>query len=169
VERHFTVTGFVIDGDRTLLHWHRKTGMWLPPGGHIDPDEDPVQAVLREVLEESGITAEVVTHMTPLVFDVPEQIVPPWTILVEDIPDGPHQHIDMIYFVRPVAGVARADGSDDFVWVTEQQLRANEPLDVAACGVAIPVPEDVRLLALRGIELLGGGSGWRLEVGGWSL
>jgi len=155
VERHFTVTGFVIDGERTLLHWHRKTGMWLPPGGHIDPDEDPVQAVLREVLEEAGITAEVVSHAVPLPFDVPGQIAPPYTILVEDIPDGPHQHIDMIYFVRPVPGAPRAAPADDFIWVTAQQLRANEPLDVAACGVAIPVPDDVRLLALRGMELVG--------------
>jgi hypothetical protein len=34
MERRFTVTGFVVEGDRTLLHWHRKLQMWLPPGGH---------------------------------------------------------------------------------------------------------------------------------------
>jgi 8-oxo-dGTP pyrophosphatase MutT (NUDIX family) len=154
MERHFTVTGFVIDGDRTLLHWHRKTQMWLPPGGHIDPDEDPVQAVLREVAEECGIAAEVVSHIAAMRFGVPQQIAPPYAILVEDIPEGPHQHIDMIYFVRAVAGTVRAAGSDDFVWVTAQQLRDNEPLDVGDCGSAVCVPEDVRLLALRGMELL---------------
>jgi len=154
MERHFTVTGFVIDSDRTLLHWHQKTQMWLPPGGHVDPDEDPVQAVLREVGEECGIAAEVVPHVAPLPFGVPAQVAPPYAILVEDIPQGPHQHIDMIYFVRPVAGGVRVAGSEDFVWVTAQQLRDNEPLPIGDCGPAVAPPEDVRLLALRGMELL---------------
>ena len=66
MRRHFTVSGFVVEGDRTLLHWHQKLQLWLPPGGHIDPDEDPVQATVREVLEETGIAAEVVPHAPPL-------------------------------------------------------------------------------------------------------
>ena len=47
--RHFTVTGFVVYMDSLLLHWHRKVKMWLPPGGHIEPNEDPVEAALREM------------------------------------------------------------------------------------------------------------------------
>ncbi len=34
--RHFTVAVFVVWGGKVLLHLHRKLGMWLPPGGHID-------------------------------------------------------------------------------------------------------------------------------------
>ena len=41
--RHFTATGFVVYMDATLLHWHPKVKMWLLPGGHIEPNEDPVQ------------------------------------------------------------------------------------------------------------------------------
>jgi 8-oxo-dGTP pyrophosphatase MutT (NUDIX family) len=59
MERHFTVSGFLVEGDRTMLHWHKKLQLWLPPGGHIDPDEDPIQAVEREVREETGIEAVV--------------------------------------------------------------------------------------------------------------
>ena len=58
--RHFTATGFVVHEGATLLHWHAKVKMWLPPGGHIEANEDPVQAVLREVEEETGVKAEVV-------------------------------------------------------------------------------------------------------------
>ena len=36
MERHFTVTGFVVDGERTLLLWHPLLQMWVPPGGHIE-------------------------------------------------------------------------------------------------------------------------------------
>ena len=52
MRRHFTATGFVVDGSRTLLHWHKRLEQWMPPGGHIELNEDPVQAVLREIEED---------------------------------------------------------------------------------------------------------------------
>ncbi len=41
-----------------LLGDHRKSGLWLPPGGHVEDGEDPHQAVIREAREELGIEAE---------------------------------------------------------------------------------------------------------------
>jgi 8-oxo-dGTP pyrophosphatase MutT (NUDIX family) len=41
-----------------LLGDHRKSGLWLPPGGHVEDGESPHQALLREAQEELGITAE---------------------------------------------------------------------------------------------------------------
>jgi 8-oxo-dGTP pyrophosphatase MutT (NUDIX family) len=159
MERHFTVTGFVVDGDHTLLHWHKKLRIWLPPGGHIDVNEDPVQAVLREVREETGIVAEIVPSRPAFAFTNVAALPPPISIIVADVEvDGPHphQHIDMSYVVRPVADAPRGDAEEDhgFIWVAEGQLRGNEPLPVAACGVDIPVPEDVREVALMAIELV---------------
>ncbi len=58
MRRHYTATGFVVQGDRTLLHWHKRLQQWMPPGGHIEPDEDPVQAVLREIREETELADE---------------------------------------------------------------------------------------------------------------
>jgi 8-oxo-dGTP diphosphatase len=105
VIRHFTASGIVLSGDgRVLLIEHRKLGKWLYPGGHVDPDEDPVQAVLREVEEETGVRAEVISAAG---FSYPGlTVVPlPFTICVQDIPareDEPaHQHIDMVYVLRP--------------------------------------------------------------------
>ena len=40
-----------------LLVDHRKAGLWLPTGGHVDPGEDPVETVKREAGEELGIDA----------------------------------------------------------------------------------------------------------------
>lgn len=158
MRRHLTVSGFVVEGERTLLHWHRKNQMWLPPGGHVEADEDPVQAVLREVLEETGFTVEVVRHAAPLAFDEPAQLPAPYAILVEDIAEGPHQHIDCIYFTRPVAGVSRLERTEDaFVWVAKDQLTRDEALPVASCGADLPVPADVRLLALAAIAHAGHG------------
>ena len=156
MERHFTVSGFVVEGDRTLLHWHRKLQLWLPPGGHVEPDEDPVQAVTREVLEETGFFADIVTPTQPLPFANIQQLPIPLAIIVADVSEGPHQHIDMSYALRPRAAVSRIAPEADhgFIWVTKEQLRANEHLALASCGVDLPVAEDVRVLALIAIDLV---------------
>jgi len=155
MRRHFTATGFVVNGSRTLLHWHKRLQQWMPPGGHIEPDEDPVQAVLREIEEETGLVAEVIPQREAAPFEYPEQLPPPYTILVEDIPgpEEPHKHIDMIYFCRVVDGQpGRPAGDPTLRWVDEKDLRQNAPMDVAGCGVSVAVPDDVRELALIAIE-----------------
>lgn len=44
--------------NRILLVDHKKAELWLPPGGHVDPGEDPKETVRREAKEELGIDAE---------------------------------------------------------------------------------------------------------------
>jgi 8-oxo-dGTP diphosphatase len=155
VIRHFTATAFVVRDGATLLHWHKRLQQWMPPGGHIEANEDPVQAVLREVREETGIVAKIIASNGALPFAYPEQLLPPYTILVEDIPGPgePHKHIDLIYFCRPVDGADHKRVDDPTLrWVTADELRDGLSLDVAGCGVSVPVPEDVRQLGLIAIE-----------------
>ncbi len=97
--RHFTVAVFVVRDGKVLLHWHRKLGMWLPPGGHIERDELPDEAAVREVLEESGVEVELVGERRDDVED-PVQLHRPAGVQLENIGPG-HQHIDLIYFARP--------------------------------------------------------------------
>lgn len=55
------VSYFVIvspEMNQILLVDHKKAGLWLPPGGHVDPGEDPKETVRREAKEELGIDAE---------------------------------------------------------------------------------------------------------------
>jgi len=155
MQRHFTATGFVVDGSRTLLHWHKRLQQWMPPGGHVEPDEDPVQAVLREIQEETGLVTEVISTRDAAPFDYPQQLPPPYTILVEDIlgPGELHKHIDMIYFCRVVDGAARLAADSTLRWVDAKELRSQAPLDVAGCDVSVAVPEDVRQLALIAIDI----------------
>jgi len=57
-----SVTGVVFDDDgRLLLVQHSNGGVWLLPGGAIDPDEAPQDAVVREVWEETGLHVEPVS------------------------------------------------------------------------------------------------------------
>jgi ADP-ribose pyrophosphatase YjhB (NUDIX family) len=117
VDREFTVAVFVVHAGRVLLLFHRKLGMWLPPGGHIEPNELPDEAALREVHEETGVRARLIGERG-LAIDYPRQLVRPAGIQLEDIAPG-HQHIDLVYFaVADAAGAelapeeAREAGAD---------------------------------------------------------
>jgi 8-oxo-dGTP pyrophosphatase MutT (NUDIX family) len=97
--RHFTVAVFVVRDGKVLLHHHRKLGMWLPPGGHIEEDELPDEAAVREVFEETGIRVELSGERREDVAD-PVQLYRPAGVQLENIGPG-HQHIDLIYFAAP--------------------------------------------------------------------
>jgi 8-oxo-dGTP pyrophosphatase MutT (NUDIX family) len=155
VERHHTATAYVVTRGRTLLLWHGKLGMWLPPGGHCEPNEHPVEAAEREALEESGVEVTVVPPADLLRCTGPVVISPPAVILLEDIvrADQPfHQHIDHVYF-------ARARRTIDFSapiphgphrWVAQPDLDHAFSLP-APDGTLVAVAEDVRLLGIRAI------------------
>ena len=158
VRRHFTATGFVVRDGCVALHWHPKVKAWLPPGGHIEPNEDPVQAVKRETLEETGIEVEVAASEPNLGIDYPSQVAPPRAIMVEDIHDpvdGFHQHIDMIYFCRPRDAAASAALPDGWRWVSRESLSERRALTNAA-GRAEPPPDDVRRLGTLAIDSVRG-------------
>src|SRR5437868_15224283 len=61
----FTVAIFVVHGGKVLLIHHRKLNKWLPLGGHIELDEDPEIAALREAKEESGLEVELLGERPP--------------------------------------------------------------------------------------------------------
>jgi 8-oxo-dGTP pyrophosphatase MutT (NUDIX family) len=97
--RHFTVAVFVVWEGKVLLHHHRKLGMWLPPGGHIEENELPDEAAVREVWEETRLRVELVGERREDVTD-PVQLYRPAGVQLENIGPG-HQHIDLIYFAKP--------------------------------------------------------------------
>jgi 8-oxo-dGTP diphosphatase len=127
--RHFTATGIVLHEDQVLLIEHAKLKWWLPPGGHIEPNEDPVQAVLREGREETGLDCEIVS---PVAFahESIEVLPAPFTILVEDVPEGGEmvQHIDCIYVLRPLSSPSAISADEREVtgarWVPVGQVAA---------------------------------------------
>jgi 8-oxo-dGTP pyrophosphatase MutT (NUDIX family) len=53
--RHVTASAIVVGPRGVVLHRHKRLGIWLQPGGHIEPGETPAQAALREAAEETGL------------------------------------------------------------------------------------------------------------------
>jgi ADP-ribose pyrophosphatase YjhB (NUDIX family) len=99
VTRDFTVATFVINNGKVLLLWHKKLQMWLPPGGHIDPNELPDDAAIREVLEETGLKVILNSPLSTPPMPGPRPLARPEGIQLESISPG-HEHIDLIYFAR---------------------------------------------------------------------
>jgi 8-oxo-dGTP diphosphatase len=158
-ERHLTATGFVVWRGRVLLHWHRKNRLWLPFGGHIEANEDPVECVLREVEEETGIAVAITGAPSPFAgFDEPRQLPAPVTILLERAYDGRdwHEHIDLIYFVRPFVDPPATFSDPTIRWLDAASLSANAPIAPLPGEPPTQVPEDVRALALEAIRRTAG-------------
>jgi predicted metal-dependent HD superfamily phosphohydrolase/8-oxo-dGTP pyrophosphatase MutT (NUDIX family) len=80
---HLTGSALIVGARGVILHKHRKLGIWLQPGGHVDPDETAAQAAVRESSEETGLPIELVADK----------------IIHVDVHPGPngHTHLDLRY------------------------------------------------------------------------
>ena len=103
---HFTATGIVFNSAKQILMiYHNKLQVWLPPGGHIEENELPDDAVIREIFEETGIKAEIISNKQELTIndDNCKGLKRPFTVLLENIEcDWSHNHIDMIYICTAI-------------------------------------------------------------------
>jgi 8-oxo-dGTP pyrophosphatase MutT (NUDIX family) len=132
--RHFVATVYVVEGGATLLHEHARLGMWLPPGGHVERDELPHEAALREVREETGLDVELVAPVGEFDTGTVRSLPRPQHLLLEDINvhDGAvgHQHVDLVFYGR-AADRSLSPGEDErpasaWRWFTPSGLSENE-------------------------------------------
>lgn len=103
---HVTASAIVVGKKGVVLHMHKRLRMWLQPGGHIDADETPWDAALREANEETGLAVELAES-------------PPRLVHV-DVHPGPrgHRHLDLRYVVTaaPDKPSPRAGESQQVQW-----------------------------------------------------
>jgi 8-oxo-dGTP pyrophosphatase MutT (NUDIX family) len=94
---HVTGSAIVLGPQGVLLHRHKRLGLWLQPGGHLEPGETPWDAARREAGEETGLRLR--WPEEPSYSDEP----PPLAHL--DVHPGGqgHTHLDLRYLIL-VAG-----------------------------------------------------------------
>lgn len=138
---HVTGSAIVVGPRGVVLLRHRRLGLWLQPGGHIEAGETPWEAALREATEETGL---------PLRFSAVEDDGVPPLVHVDVHPGGRgHTHLDLRYLV---------DSGD-----AEPDPPAGESQEIGwfAWPDAVERASDDRLTAL--LTHLGHGRGERLD------
>lgn len=127
ITRDFVATVYCVDKHRVLLIFHKKLNMWLPPGGHVDKDELPCKAAVREFKEETGLDVELIGKEENI--GHVKKLIQPNHIQLENIKKD-HQHIDLVYFGRlkdpNQIKTIQKDEVDDARWFSEKDLGSPE-------------------------------------------
>jgi 8-oxo-dGTP pyrophosphatase MutT (NUDIX family) len=114
----------IVNDGAVLLRMHDKYNMWLAPGGHVELDEDMVEAALREAKEETGLDVTLIGEAPISGDDHGRELHIPHYINRHRINDI-HEHISFIYFgtsknrdINPAEG----EKQDGFKWFTHEEL-----------------------------------------------
>lgn len=122
-DRHLVAYFALIDPSdgSSLLVDHIKAGLYLPPGGHVEPNEQPVGTVQREAREELGIEA----HFAA---DPPR---PAFVTVTETIgTDSGHTDVSLWFVLvgqRAMPLVADPAEFHAIRWWTPAEIRAADP------------------------------------------
>ncbi len=95
-ETQATVCAVIVHRNKALLVLHAKLNKWLFPGGHIDENETPDQAVIREIKEETGLDLRLSDYGP--VKDSPDimaRLAVPFHVNIHSV--GDHNHYCLLY------------------------------------------------------------------------
>jgi len=142
VKTDLVVAGCLIHEGKVLLVHHRKLGLWLPPGGHIEKDEVPDDAIVREFKEELNLDVEPLNQRAVAdAGNIKRQLALPFCVNVHSV--GDHDHC-CFYYLLKLAGRNEPRHLESelkgFAWFSPEELKQNR------------VPGDVRNIAALALE-----------------
>lgn len=137
-----TIAAYIMHEDKVLLVHHRKLDWWLPVGGHIEENETPDDALLREVKEETGLNVEILnkTQMSSE-GNVKANLATPFHVNVHSV--GDHDHCCFFYVCKALNAEEIRINKElkNFQWLTKEELNQEH------------IPVDVKHLALKAFEV----------------
>lgn len=107
-----------------LLHMHKKHHNWFGLGGHVEGNENPVEAVIREAKEEAGIDVTIVSAHPLHTFTYANELIAPVFLMDQDI-DGDHRHTDCIYF-GTTPDPSKVTMKEPFKWFSKKDLEKGD-------------------------------------------
>ena len=123
----FTVEVFIVYNNKVLLRKHDKYDIWLSVGGHIELNENPNEAAIREVKEEVGIDIELYKEKDQPLFkrDDYGELIPPQFMNIYKINDT-HKHITLVYFaISSTDKIIQStrEESEELKWFSSEELK----------------------------------------------
>jgi 8-oxo-dGTP diphosphatase len=117
---HLVAYFLLIDSltNQVLLVDHKKAGLWLPSGGHVEPNEHPKETVKREILEELGIQADFMMK-DPVFLTVTKTVGQ----------SAGHTDISLWYILKGSSSISYAFDQEEFVqicWFSSSQIPYNK-------------------------------------------
>jgi 8-oxo-dGTP pyrophosphatase MutT (NUDIX family) len=133
----YAAMAYLVFDDKVLLVHHKELDMWLPVGGHIELDENPEQALFREIEEESGLgkeEVEILSERPTLQVADRKFLFTPSYLDIHPIKEG-HDHIGLIYFAKAKRGEVVLNESEhhEIRWFSGEEL--DDPKRYIAEGV----------------------------------
>lgn len=112
MERQYCASIFVINNeDEILLMYNKKLNMWLQPGGHIENNELPHEAAIRECKEETGIDVKIVNS-------IKYKSINPNPVFIEHYINKVGDMIDIQYYGIPINNNLLNDEDNNTGWFT---------------------------------------------------
>ena len=134
---HITASAFVMSPDQRhmLLISHRDFGLWMQPGGHLDPvDSSVLEAAKRELVEEAGLSGVAQPDWASGILDVDVHQVPAGVKHSEPA----HQHFDIRFaFLANTAEVTASSDAKDARWFLIDDLVKTSSTDASVRRAAI--------------------------------
>jgi 8-oxo-dGTP diphosphatase len=96
----WTVGAFIVEDGKVLFIHHRKLDIWICPGGHVELNEDPVEALYREVKEEVGLEITVLASRPGFEDRNSKPLLQPTWMDIHQI-NRDHRHIGLFYVAVP--------------------------------------------------------------------
>lgn len=141
----FTASVLIVHKNKVLLHKHSKLGMWLQIGGHIELDEDPNEAAVREAKEEVGLDVVLWngSQKSVSIESRGKELIPPVALNRHSF-SAEHEHIDLLYFATSDTDqVIPEQPTDEWRWLTRDEVDALSPL-----------PPEIKFYAKLALETL---------------
>lgn len=134
-EIDYTADVFVVYRDKVLFRFHDKHKIWLVPGGHIEVNELPEDAAVREVNEETGLEVTLYQADDVPVFESADgvsadyrELSRPLFMNIHAVSDA-HRHISLVYAAKAesdeIIEPEGAEKSGGCLWLTREELAAH--------------------------------------------
>lgn len=119
----FVSVVYIVYKNKVLLIHHKQLNKWLPIGGHIELNEDPEEALFREVKEECGLEIEVASSKPDAVSDGTKFLYTPEFLNIHKISDT-HSHVGLVYFAKTKSdeAVLNKEEHHDIRWFILEDL-----------------------------------------------